>query len=49
MRALTYISFTVAMLGIWGIFNGQPIGGSMVYIVGGVTGAILLQLVAART
>jgi hypothetical protein len=29
MKALTYISFAAAILGVWYIFNGQPIAGSM--------------------
>jgi hypothetical protein len=47
MRLWAYACFAIAVFGVWAIFNSNPWVGEVMYIVGGVAGAILISTEAA--
>jgi hypothetical protein len=48
MKTLAYISFAIAVLGVWAIFHGGPITGSATFITGAVLGVIFWQAAERR-
>jgi hypothetical protein len=42
MQKFAYVGFAVAAIGLWLIFNGMPIQGTIMYVVGAVIGIMIM-------
>ena len=42
MQKFAYVGFAVAVFGLWLIFNGMPIQGTIMYVVGAVIGIMIM-------
>jgi hypothetical protein len=49
IRLWAYACFAIAVFGVWVIFNSNPWVGEVMYIVGGVVGAILISAEGAAS
>jgi arginine exporter protein ArgO len=49
IRLGAYVCFAMAVFGVWAIFNSNPWVGEVMYIVGGVGGAVLISAQGASS
>ena len=42
MQNFAYVGFAVAVIGLWLIFNGMPIQGNIMYVIGAVIGVTIM-------